>query len=659
MIVIGMMILLSMALSMIIVSAKVQTSSKHLSFSKAEEQAQHLASRVTLILEKAMTTTKALGLTLEYAKREQTPRAVLDEILIQTIHQNDYLFGTWTLWEPNAYDGLDSKFANTQGHEKSGRVNSYWHWHNADIINEPMEDWSDASWYNTPKIRGKETLEDPYYYEVSNQQQILVSTIQPIIIADQFHGVVGVDLDLAQLQSSVKNIKVLNSGFAELIANNGMYIAHPDPQMVGTLAPEAIIKSVQAGQFTTKGDKEPSNLVDFFQVQVPILIGNTDNPWALRINVPMDAIKLPGKEIARDMASVFMISGMLMLILLNVFVSKDMAPLTLITEQIREIAATSKGKIGKVSESGHGEVGTLAHAFNLMVDALNESRENLITINNELEDRVVARTEQLEEALEQQKEIQSQLIETEKMASLGTLVAGVAHEINTPVGVALTGATHLKETTQNLYKKQQSGSLKKTDFDHYIESSTQMCDIIESNIGRAATLIANFKMVAVDKSHEEEREVKLADYIDSVLDSLHPNFRKYKVEVETDIDPLLTACCDPGALAHILTNTIMNSFIHGFSDCEREDKKISISCHLQQNTIKLSISDNGKGMKPDILHRVFEPFYTTKRGDGGSGLGMHIIYNLVTHKLGGNVKIESQYEQGAKVKISFPKKQMT
>ena len=658
MIVIGMMILLSMAVSMIIVSAQVQTASKRLSFSKAEEQAQHVASKVTLILEKAITTTKVLEMTFRYAKREALPREVLDDILIESIHQNENTFGTWMLWEPNAYDNLDNKFVDTEGHESSGRVNSYWHWQGASIINEPNTGWQTASWYNNPRTRGKETLEDPYFYQVSNQQQLLISTIQPIIVSGEFLGVIGMDLDLAQLQDMVKNIKVLNSGFAELIAYNGMYIAHPNPDMVGKLAPDSVTQNVQAGIFTTKGDKGSANLVDFFEVQVPIIVGETGTPWALRINIPMEAISLPGKEIARSMASIFMVSGIVMLIMLNFFVSKDMKPLSLITEQIRGIAATSKGKIGKVSVIGHGEVSTLAHAFNLMVDALNESRENLITMNNELEDRVTARTEQLEEALEQQKEIQSQLIETEKMASLGTLVAGVAHEINTPVGVALTGATHLKESTQNLNKKQQAGALKKADFDNYIESSTQMCDIIESNIRRAATLIANFKMVAVDKSHEEEREVKLADYIDSVLDSLHPSFRKYNVQVETQIAPTLTACCDPGALAHILTNTIMNSFIHGFEDNVQDNKKITITCQPNNNSIKLLVTDNGRGMSAEIQQHVFEPFYTTRRGDGGSGLGMHIIYNLVTHKLEGKVKIESQLGEGTTVRITFPKKHM-
>lgn len=644
---------------MIIVSAQVQSSSQKINFSKAEVQAQYLASKVPLVLEKALTMTKTLEVSFRYAKREELSRRVLDELLVEAIEQNDTVFGAWMLWEPNAYDELDSKFVDTQGHEASGRVNSYWHWHGDIIINEPNSGWQTASWYNNPRARGIETLEDPYFYQVSNQRQLLISTIQPIIEQGEFQGVVGIDVDLAKLQTMVKNIQVLNSGFAELIANNGMYIAHPDPNLIGTYAPEPVKQSVQDGKLIKTGENPSLDLFGYFQVQVPVLVGNTNTPWALRISVPMKAINLPGKEVGRSMALIFMGSGVLMLFLLSIFVSKDMAPLTLITEQIRKIAAASQGEIGKVSETGHGEVHTLAHAFNLMVDALNDSRQNLITMNNELEDRVTARTEQLEEALEQQKEIQSQLIETEKMASLGTLVAGVAHEINTPVGVALTGATHLKESTQNLHKKQQAGKLQRSDFDHYMESSTQMCDIIESNIRRAATLIANFKMVAVDKSHEEEREVKLADYIDSVLDSLHPNFRKYQVAVETQVAPEVSACCDPGALAHILTNTIMNSFIHGFEGDDKEDKKISIECQEMNDSIKLVVTDNGKGMKKETLQRVFEPFYTTRRGDGGSGLGMHIIYNLVTHKLEGQVKIESQPGTGTKVKISFPKRHMS
>ena len=653
--VVGIMILLSMATTMAIISAQVKTSSQKLNFAIAEEMAKHIASEITLVLEKAMTTARLMDIGFRHAKQDKAPRESLDGVLIEAIHQNQRIFGTWTLWEPNAYDNADSKYINSELHDHTGRVNSYWHWHQGEVIHEVNVGWEDSSWYTVPKQNGTTTLEDPYFYEVSNEPKLLISTIQPIMLDGEFLGVAGVDLELNFLQQMLEEVKVQDMGYAELIAHNGMYLAHPNQDLISKLATGEITQSVQDGKMIQEIFYSSHLNEQAFRIQVPILVEDTDTPWALVINVPMRVINSSGKEVEKLILTISVVSGLVMLILIWLFVTKGMAPLVLITDKIRETTDKKEGLLNKVPETSKGEVGTLAHAFNNMVDALNESRQNLIAINNELEERVAARTEQLEEALSRQKAIQNQLIETEKMASLGNLVAGVAHEINTPIGVALTGASHLRESTENLRTKQRAQALRRTDFDEYVESSMEMCTIIENNIQRATSLITNFKMVAVDRSHEEERIVQLDEYIATILASLQPNFKKYDVSLEVDIESNISACCDPGSLAHIFSNTIMNSFFHAFKDENQTDKNIKVSCKLINGHVELIIGDNGVGMSEKVKEKVFEPFYTTQRGKGGSGLGMHITYNMVTHKLNGHISVESELGKGTVTKVVFPK----
>ena len=653
MLVVSFMVLLSMATTTIIISSQVEQSSQKLNFEIAEEKAKHLAIEVTLILEKAMTKAKTLEMSFRHAKYEKVPRLRLDEMLIDAIHQNPHTFGTWMLWEPNAFDQLDAQYANTDGHEKSGRVNSYWHWHEGDIINEPNTGWQTASWYNNPRKRGKETLEDPYFYQVSNQNQLLISTIQPIILNDKFLGVVGVDVDLNVIQKMINQVTFLEAGYAELIAFNGMYVAHSSPNFIGKLAGDELKASVQKGELTQRTFYQQER-GEVYQVQVPITVGATETPWALLITIPMHAINRPGKDAVQAILVISITTGLSMLGLIWLFIAKGMSPLTIVTNQIKAITANTKDSIPNIINIKEGEISTLTYAFNQMIDALNQSRHSLLTINNELEDRVNTRTQELEQSLARQKQIQGQLIETEKMASLGTLVAGISHEINTPIGVALTGSSHLQELTKNLLEKHNDQSLCKSEFNRYIESTIKTCNIIESNINRASSLISNFKMVAVDRSHEEERKVNLSEYIASILESLQPSFKKNRVDLTTDIEAEVYVTCDPGTLAHILSNTVMNSFLHAFSGSEQQNKVINISCFQRDQYIELTIEDNGVGMTEEVKEKVFEPFYTTRRGEGGSGLGMHIVYNMVAHKLNGTINVDSVVDKGTSIKVTFP-----
>lgn len=278
-------------------------------------------------------------------------------------------------------------------------------------------------------------------------------------------------------------------------------------------------------------------------------------------------------------------------------------------------------------------------------------------LQSKLEERVDERTNKLNMAnkkladtIDLLKMTQGELIEAEKMSSLASLVGGVAHEVNTPLGVCITASTHQAECREHLTQKIADQKLKKSDLDVFLEQCLATDRILDLNLKRAAELIRSFKQVAVDQNSEEERQINLQTYIGEILTSLHPNIKKTQVEVVSNIAPNIQFKTYPGALSQIITNLVMNSLIHAFPD---QQGQINIEADFDGSVIYLLFSDNGVGMSAQTVRKIFEPFYTTKRNSGGSGLGMHIVYNLVTHQLKGSIKCISQPGDGSQFVISF------
>jgi signal transduction histidine kinase len=278
--------------------------------------------------------------------------------------------------------------------------------------------------------------------------------------------------------------------------------------------------------------------------------------------------------------------------------------------------------------------------------------EELLDHKNLLEQRVKERTEALELSFEQLAKAQTQLVESKKMASLGDLVAGVAHEINTPVGVCITAASNLSELTASLKKDFNNEQVSKSGFEHYIEAAEKSSALIESSLSRAAELVGSFKQVAVDQSSECLRIFLIKEYITEVLSSLSPKFKGKKITVNFNTDDDFQVHTSPSAIAQIVTNLIINSLIHGF---EAEDNgEITIAISRKINRVSLIYQDSGKGISVQDLAKIYEPFFTTKRGQGGSGLGLHITYNLVHQSLNGSIICTSEEGKGAVFTIEFP-----
>ncbi|QEP44406.1 sensor histidine kinase [Ectothiorhodospiraceae bacterium BW-2] len=300
--------------------------------------------------------------------------------------------------------------------------------------------------------------------------------------------------------------------------------------------------------------------------------------------------------------------------------------------------------------------GIILGVINLMFIAtlgyLIASNNRMMTIierqNETLEQRVAERTTALEAA-------QSELIKSEKMAALGGLVSGVAHEINTPLGVSITATSHLAEESRRFSLLLQEGKMKKSSLVNYVEQVDEGVVMLQANLTRAAELIKNFKQVAVDQSIEEIRTLNLGDYLQEVLSSLRPKWKHTQIELITDFADKVEITTYPGALAQIMTNFISNSIIHGFEDGSVAGE-IAITLTQQPQGIELRYRDSGKGMAQESLDKIFDPFYTTRRGQGGTGLGMHIVYNLVTQKLKGSIDCHSAPNEGCRFTIILPER---
>lgn len=272
--------------------------------------------------------------------------------------------------------------------------------------------------------------------------------------------------------------------------------------------------------------------------------------------------------------------------------------------------------------------------------------------SQELEMTVDERTKALKKTLGDLKDAQRQLVESEKMAALGALVAGIAHEINTPVGVSVTAASHLKQKTGDFSAILQSNKLKKSDLDNYIKLADESSHIISYNLKRASELINGFKLVAVDQSHENKRQFNVKQYLQEVLISLGPKLNQTKLDVKLECPDDIDITSYPGAFSQILTNFLMNSLIHAYDP--GESGTIRLTVRKETTGLWLKYQDNGKGMPPEVKDKIFDPFFTTNRGGGGTGLGMHIIYNLVTQSLGGKIECESEPGQGTAFIINIP-----
>ena len=259
-----------------------------------------------------------------------------------------------------------------------------------------------------------------------------------------------------------------------------------------------------------------------------------------------------------------------------------------------------------------------------------------------------------EAALRNLRETQNSLIEAEKLAALGRLVAGVAHEVNNPVGISLTVASSLERKTALFTAEVGRGDLRRSSLNEFLETSRDASSQLVANLNRAAELIQSFKQVAADRNYSDQRTFDLGDLTEQVVMSLRPGLRKHNLTLTVDCQPNLTMNSYPGPYGQVLTNLFLNSVAHAFPDGKQGAVDIQVRESGKDN-VEIIFSDNGCGMSLDVRRRAFDPFFTTRRDQGGTGLGLHIVYSIVTNRLGGRLDLDSEPGGGTRIQIILPR----
>ena len=280
-------------------------------------------------------------------------------------------------------------------------------------------------------------------------------------------------------------------------------------------------------------------------------------------------------------------------------------------------------------------------------------------LNRTLEDRVKERTQELnkknealEDTLKELNRTQKTLIVSEKMAALGTLVGGVAHEINTPIGISLTGITHFSSIVKNISNLYENDNLSEDEFREFINSSKKLAETISTNITKAAALVDSFKKISVEHRTSENRKFNLCSYVKDIKNALRDRIHDNQ-HVNINIPEDFNLFGSPNACFQIITNLIINSLTHGFN--KENSGEIDIKAEKFDKKIVVTYRDNGKGIEKENIGKIFEPFFTTDRSFGGTGLGLNLVYNIVTVQLNGTITCKSTIGQGVEFIITIPK----
>lgn len=302
----------------------------------------------------------------------------------------------------------------------------------------------------------------------------------------------------------------------------------------------------------------------------------------------------------------------------------------------------------------------LADDLHRALTDLHGSRRDLLELNDQLESRVEQRTVEIEaankalhESMEQLEKAIKELMHAEKLASLGSMVAGISHELNTPIGNALLAASTLARLFESAQAQIDSGQMKRRGMEDFFKEGVEMSTLITRSTLRAAEMVSSFKQVAVDQTSEQRRVFDLKAVIDDNLSAIAPNFKKRPITMVNEVPPDLRLDSFPGPLGQILTNLIQNAIVHGFEP--KGGGQLTIRSVEHPNQVLLVVQDNGVGMAQHVVAHVFDPFFTTRLGQGGSGLGLSISHRIATSVLGGDLRVESSEGGGATFTLVLPK----
>jgi signal transduction histidine kinase len=385
--------------------------------------------------------------------------------------------------------------------------------------------------------------------------------------------------------------------------------------------------------------------VDTSQAEMTAATTALTNEMQARENAAQERLDQSLKTIYILIAAVTAIFLVFILIFGVLIVRSIITPLHDLTRSMDAIVAGDLNRRVRGLDA-KDEIGVMARAIEVF-------RENAIA-KVEAEEELRRSKQRTELAYTELRKTQDSLIEAEKLAALGGLVAGVAHEVNNPVGISLTVASSLARRCDVFAEELTRGELKRSRLNEFIQGNREAATQLVSNLQRAGELIQSFKQVAVDRSHIERRVFDLKELTEQVIASLRPGLNKSRVALTFACEDGLAMDSYPGPYGQVVTNLVLNAVAHAFEPGKAGS--IEIRAYAEAgDQVALVFSDNGRGMSPEVRRRAFEPFFTTRRSHGGTGLGLHIVHNIVTGRLGGRITVSSEQDQGASFRVVIPR----
>ena len=493
-------------------------------------------------------------------------------------------------------------------------------------------------WYEV--AANSDTVEFTPPYVEWDTGKTVISSILALREGAEIYGFVVVDIMLDTLPSIFKDVSITENDHSFLVTQEGDYVYHEDLSKVMNSS----IKDPEdpLNPYIDLIFKETSQLETIYYNGMPYYLSSysvDNNKWQVVTLIDKNNINKSLYGIYFQIILLMILAFMLGIGTIHLVVRRHTKPYKLLVSFAEDIASGDYSKnIPDHYLARQDEMGEICNSFQSIITTFR--RENVV-----LEEKIAQKNKELEQQYQY-------ILETEKAASLGNLVAGVAHEINTPLGVGISTTSHIDLLNQNNLKLIESGNMTKNDLIQYFKDIEEATHLLTSNLNRAADLVKSFKKIAVDQSSEVRVKFNLKTTFEDVILSLRGEYKRQHHEIALVCEDSIELDSFPGAYTQIMTNLIMNSIQHGFK--EKTNGHIRITCKVKNNVLTIHYEDDGKGVAEENRKKIIDPCLTTNRQNGNSGLGMNVIYNISTQTLSGKISLESEEGDYTRFIIEIP-----